>query len=292
MVADVQALTDNFDNPEKVRENVIEVALDNLAVGVDPNKSTLFIQSQIPEIAELTVFYSNLVTVSELQRNPTVKEEIKSKGHIFKDGNVTFGFLGYPVSQAADITFCRANVVPVGEDQKPMIELTRHLVRKFNDYYGVIFPEPKEIISAIPRLTGLDGRKMSKSFDNAIYLSDTLTEIKSKVSRAKTDTDNKIIYDLETKPDISNLITYYQIATNLTHHEIEQKFSKVSSYKIFKDELVTALDNFLTQFRDKRNSISKQDVLDILIEGTQRTRIEAKTTMALVKEAMKINYFD
>lgn len=293
MIADVQALTDNFDHPEKVRDNVLEVTLDNLAVGIDPKKCTFFIQSQIPEIAELTVFYSNLVTVAELQRNPTVKEEIKSKGHVFKDGNVTFGFLGYPVSQAADITFLRASVVPVGEDQKPMIELTRRITRKFNDLYGDVFPEPHEIIGTIPRLVGLDGRKMSKSFNNAIYLSDSLEEIKTKVAKAKTDLDNKILYDPESRPDISNLMTYYQIATNDTFQQIEAKFANLTSYKVFKEELVKVLNDFIAPIRERRLELEKNpdNILHILSVGTQAAKIEAAKTMSLVREAMKINYF-
>jgi len=185
MIADIQALTDNFANPEKVRKNVFEVALDNLAVGIDPKKSTIFIQSQIPEIAELTIFYSNLVTISELERNPTVKNEIANKGHIFKKGNVTFGFLGYPVSQAADITFLRAEIVPVGEDQKPIIEQTNVIIKRFHKYYGQLFPQPQGVYSKISRLAGLDGRKMSKSFNNAIYLSDFSEEVAKKTKKLK-----------------------------------------------------------------------------------------------------------
>lgn len=293
MIADVQALTDNFDNPEKVRDNVLEVAMDNLAVGLDPNKTTLFIQSQIPEIAELTVFYSNLVTVSELQRNPTVKEEIKSKGHIFKDGIVTFGFLGYPVSQAADITFCRAHVVPVGEDQKPMIELTRKIAKKFNDLYGEVFPLPEAIISPVSRLKGLDGRKMSKSFGNAIYLSDSPEEVQAKIMKAKTDTDAKVAYDLENKPDVSNLMTYYQIATGESYAAIEEKFAGQSSYKTFKEELAKAINTMLMPIREKRHEYEKDKdlVIDILKAGEKKAKQEAEKTIALVKDSMKINYF-
>lgn len=293
MIADVQALTDNFDNPEKVRDNVLEVAMDNLAIGLDPNKTTLFIQSQIPEIAELTVFFSNLVTVPELQRNPTVKEEIKSKGNIFKDGIVTFGFLGYPVSQAADITFCRSHVVPVGEDQKPMIELTRKIAKKFNDYYGEVFPLPEAIISPVSRLKGLDGRKMSKSFGNAIYLSDTPEEVQAKIMKAKTDTDAKVLYDVENKPDVSNLMTYYQIATGESYKSIEEKFSGQTSYKAFKEELAKAINVFLLPIRERRHEYEKQPdlVVDILKAGEKKAKQEAEKTMELVKTHMKINYF-
>lgn len=292
MIADVQALTDNFDHPEKVRANVLEVAMDNLAVGVDPSLTTFFIQSQISEIAELTVYYSNLVTVSELQRNPTVKDELASKGHIFKDGLITFGFLGYPVSQAADITFARAHAVPVGEDQKPMIEQTRRIVKKFNEYYGEIFPLPEAVISDCPRLAGLDGRKMSKSLDNAIYLSDSEDEVKEKIKRAKTDLQNTITFDPEKRPEVSNLLTYYQIATGESMDTIVEKFADVTSYKVFKEELARALNGFLEPIRERRRAYEARPdhVMDILREGQRRAKQEAEKTMALVRSGMKIDY--
>lgn len=294
MVADVQALTDNFNDPEKVRENVFEVVVDNLSVGVDPNLTSIFIQSQIPQIAELTVFYSNLVTISELERNPTVKNEIQNKSHIFKDNNVTFGFLGYPVSQAADITFLRANVVPVGEDQKPMIEQTHRIIRKFNKYYGEVFPYPKGIYSNITRLAGLDGRKMSKSLDNAIYISDSSEEIEKKIKKSKTDSDteNLIRFDLEKKPDVSNLILYYQLATKKSIKDIEQEFQDLSSYKLFKDDLIKKLNIFLEPFRKKRSYYEKNSdlVWDILKHGYKQATLEAEKTMELVRKKMKINY--
>jgi tryptophanyl-tRNA synthetase len=295
MIADVQALTDNFNDPEKVRRNVFEVALDNLAVGVNPNKVTFFIQSQIPEIAELTIFYSNLVTVSELQRNPTVKNEISDKGHIFKDGNVTFGFLGYPVSQAADITFLRAHVVPVGEDQKPMLEQTNEIIKKFHKYYGEFFPYPQGIYGEVARLSGLDGRKMSKSFDNAIYLSDSLEEIEKKIKKAKTDSDNTnlIRFDEKNKPDISNLMQYYKIATGKNLDEIEKEFAGITSYKIFKDKLIEELNKFLSPIREKRKEYENNPELvwKILHEGTKKTKLEATKTMILIKEKMNILYY-
>ena len=294
MVADVQALTDNFDNPEKVRRNVFEVALDNLAVGIDPDKTTIFIQSQIPEIAELTVFYSNLVTVAELQRNPTVKNEIRDKGHIFKDGNVTFGFLGYPVSQAADITFLRAAVVPVGEDQKPMLEQTNSIIRKFHKYYGELFPYPQGIYGEIARLSGLDGRKMSKSFNNAIYLSDSSEEVEAKIKKAKTDSDtvNLIKFDEKNKPEISNLMQYYKIATGMEFNEIENEFKGVTSYKSFKDKLATELNKFLDPIRERRKKYESNPKLvwEILEKGTKKTKTEAEKTMAMVKKQMRISY--
>jgi tryptophanyl-tRNA synthetase len=294
MIADIQAMTDNFDNPEKVRNNVFEVALDNLAVGIDPDKSTIFIQSQIPEIAELTVFYSNLVTVSELQRNPTVKNEISNKGYIFKNGNVTFGFLGYPVSQAADITFLCANVVPVGEDQKPMLEQTNSIIRKFHKYYGELFPTPKGIYGEIARLSGLDGRKMSKSFNNAIYLSDSPEIVESKVKKAKTDSDvsNLIRFDEKNKPNVSNLMQYYKIATGKEFNEIEKEFEGITSYREFKEKLVIELNKFLTPIREKRKKYEDNPELvwEIINNGTKKAKQEAEKTMILIKQHMKIYY--
>jgi tryptophanyl-tRNA synthetase len=294
MVADVQALTDNFDNPEKVRKNVFEVTLDNLSIGINPDKTTIFIQSQIPEIAELTIFYSNLVTVVELERNPTVKNEIGDKGHIFKDGNVTFGFLGYPVSQAADITFLRADIVPVGEDQKPMLEQTNSIIRKFHKYYGELFPYPQGVYGEIARLSGLDGRKMSKSFNNAIYLSDSPEEVEAKIKKAKTDSDaiDLIRFDEKNKPDVSNLMQYYKIATGKEFDEIENEFKGVTSYKSFKDKLTAELNKFLDPIRERRKEYESNPELvwEILKKGTKKTKKEAEKTMMMVKEQMRILY--
>jgi len=185
MIADIQALTDNFEHPEKVRNNVLEVTLDNLAVGVDPAKTTFFIQSQIPEITELTIYFLNLVTLARLKRNPTVKDEMKQKGY---GENVPAGFLMYPVSQAADILFCKASLVPVGEDQLPMIEQTNEIVEKFNRLYGETFQKVKALIPETSRLVGIDGKtKMSKSLGNAIFLADSPKEIEEKVMAMYTD---------------------------------------------------------------------------------------------------------
>ena len=189
-IADVQALTDNFNNPEKVRKNVTEITIDLLSIGLDPEKVNFFIQSKIPEIAELTVFYSNLVTVARLERNPTVKTEIAQKKELFgNDGeSITYGFLGYPVSQAADITAFDGEVVPVGEDQLPLLEQCREIVRKFNSIYGETLKEPKAILSETKRVKGLDGNeKMGKSLGNAIFLNDNDETIKKKVMSAITD---------------------------------------------------------------------------------------------------------
>ena len=208
LIADVQALTDNFNNPEKVRKNVREVAMDYLSVGIDPEKSTIYIQSMIPETAELTVFYSNLVTIARLQRNPTVKTEIAQKRDLFGE-SVTYGFLGYPVSQAADITAFEGELVPVGEDQAPLIEQCKEIVRKFNSIYGEdILKEPEIVLSEGKRIKGLDGNeKMGKSLGNAIYLSDSEDEITKKVMSAVTD-PNRIKKDDLGNPDVC-MVAYY-----------------------------------------------------------------------------------
>ena len=208
-VADVQALTDNFNNPEKVRKNVYELTMDLLSIGIDPNKANLFIQSKIPEIAELTVFFSNLVTMARLYRNPTVKTEIMQKKALFgNDGeSVTYGFVGYPVSQAADITALNGELIPVGEDQLPLIEQCREIVRKFNSIYGVTLIEPDHLLSETPRIKGLDGKeKMGKSLGNAVFLTDDSDTVKQKVMNAVTDT-NKIKKDDPANPDVC--MVYY-----------------------------------------------------------------------------------
>ena len=213
MIADAQALTDNFENPEKVRQNIIEVALDYLSVGIEPEKSTIFIQSMIPEIAELTVFYSNLVTIARLERNPTVKTEIAQKRELFGE-SVTYGFLGYPVSQAADITAFKGEIVPAGEDQEPLIEQCREIVRKFNNIYGDVLKEPQIVLSNQKRIKGLDGNeKMGKSLGNAIYLSDTPEEITKKVMSAVTD-PGRIKKDDLGNPDICMVAYYHNLFTN------------------------------------------------------------------------------
>ena len=214
-IADVQALTDNFDNPEKVRKNVREVAIDLLSVGIDPNKATIFVQSMIPEIAELTIFYSNMVTVPRLFRNPTVKSEVAQKKELFgNDGeSITYGFLGYPVSQAADITVFEGDLVPVGEDQLPLIEQTREIVRKFNSIYGETLKEPEPFLSESPRIKGLDGNeKMGKSLGNAIYLNDSEEIISKKIMGAVTD-PNKARKDDPANPDVCMVYYYHKLVS-------------------------------------------------------------------------------
>lgn len=297
IIADVQALTDNFDNPEKVRKNVFEVAMDNLACGIDPNKSTIFIQSMIPEIAELTIFYSNLVTVARLQRNPTVKTEISQKKELFgnEGDSLTYGFLGYPVSQTADITAFNADLVPVGEDQLPMIEQSREIVRKFNSLYGNVINEPEAMVGTVARVKGLDGNnKMGKSLGNAIYLSDDEETITSKVMSAVTD-ETKIKKNDKANPE-KCMVGYY--------HEI---FSKEEKDNIFhecreglrgcvdcKKQLASNIIKTLSPIREKRRYYEERPELveQILLEGTRKARSKAKQTMNKVKESMKINYFE
>ncbi len=295
MVADVQALTDNFNQPEKVRESVLEVAMDNIASGIDPKKSTLFIQSQIPQIAELTVFFSNLVTVNSLKRNPTVKAEIAEKRDIFgRDGeSVTYGFLGYPVSQAADITIVRADIVPVGEDQLPMIEQTREIIERFHRIYETeIFPLPQAKLSSSPRILGLDGgAKMSKSLNNAIYLKDSPEETTEKLKAAKTDSGSTITFDPKTRPEISNLVTIYSLIHDQKPADAARELAGMT-YSGFKAKLATDLNRYLAPVRAKRSELESKAhyVKEILEMGRIRTLEKAEETMKLVRAAMKINY--
>lgn len=297
LIADVQALTDNFNNPKKIRDNILEVAMDYLSCGIDPNKSTIFIQSQIPEIAELTIYYSNLVTVSRLQRNPTIKTEIKQKQELFgQDGNlVTYGFLGYPISQAADITAFGANLVPVGEDQEPLIEQTKEIVRKFNSLYGEVLVEPEIYLSKTSRIKGLDGNaKMGKSLGNAIYLSDSEDEINKKVMSAVTDT-NKIKKDDKANPDICMVGYYHNL---FSQSEKDCIFNECRAGKrgcvACKRQLARNISEYLRPIREKRQYFenNKDEVRKILKDGTKKARIRASETMYKVKEKMKINYFD
>jgi tryptophanyl-tRNA synthetase len=292
MVADVQALTDNFNNPQKVRDNVFEVVLDNLAVGIDPKKSTIFIQSMVPEIAELTVFYSNLVSVARLQRNPTVKEEIKQKEELFKD-NVTFGFLGYPVSQSADITAFEADLVPVGNDQLPMIEQAKEIVRKFNNIYGDTLKEPEAMLGDFPRVKGLDGNKMSKSLNNAIYLSDEPEAIEAKVKKAPTD-KNKIRIDDPGNPEDCVVYYYHEIfsKSNLDNIRTECQQGKRGCVQC-KKELSENISNFLSPIREKRKHYEERPELvkEIVKNGTKKAREKSSQVLSKVKKSMKIDYF-
>ena len=295
-IADVQALTDNFNNPDKVRTNVFEITKDLLAIGLDPEKVHFFIQSKIPEIAELTVFYSNLVTVARLQRNPTVKSEIAQKKELFgNDGeSITYGFLGYPVSQAADITCFEGECVPVGEDQIPLLEQCREIVRKFNSIYGETLVEPQQLLSKTPRIKGLDGNeKMGKSLGNAIYLVDDEETIKTKIMGAVTD-PNKIKKDDPANPDIC-MVNYYHKLVNTEDNvnTICSECKKGSRGCVqCKKELIEAMTDFLKPIQEKRKFYEEhpEEVDRILEKGTMDAKARAEATMKKVRKAMKIDY--
>ena len=295
LIADVQALTDNFNNPEKVRKNVREIAIDYLSIGIDPKKTTIYVQSMIPETAELTVYYSNLVTIARLQRNPTVKTEIAQKKELFGE-SVTYGFLGYPVSQAADITTFEGELVPVGEDQEPLIEQCREIVRKFNSIYGEVLVEPKIVLSEGKRIKGLDGNeKMGKSLGNAIYLSDSEEEITKKVMSAVTD-PNRIKKDDLGNPDICMVAYYHNLFT--PKEDVKTVCEECKAGKrgcvACKKQLAKNIIEYLRPIREKRAyyEAHPEEVDKILIEGTKKAREVAKETMKKVKKAMKLDYFE
>ena len=295
LIADVQALTDNFNNPEKVRKNVREVAIDYLSCGIDPKKTTIYIQSMIPEVAELTVFYSNLVTIARLQRNPTVKTEIAQKKEVFGE-SVTYGFLGYPVSQAADITAFEGKLVPVGEDQLPLIEQCREIVRKFNSIYGEVLIEPEAVLSSAKRIKGLDGNeKMGKSLGNAIYLSDSEEEITKKVMSAVTD-PKRIKKDDLGNPDVCMVAYYHNLFTD--NNDVNTICTECREGKrgcvACKKQLAHNIIETLRPIREKRKYYEEhpEEVDKILMEGTEKARAKAKKTMVKVKKAMKLNYFE
>ena len=295
LIADVQALTDNFNNPEKVRKNVREVAIDYLSCGIDPKKTTIYIQSMIPEVAELTVFYSNLVTIARLQRNPTVKTEIAQKKEVFGE-SVTYGFLGYPVSQAADITAFEGKLVPVGEDQLPLIEQCREIVRKFNSIYGEVLIEPEAVLSSAKRIKGLDGNeKMGKSLGNAIYLSDSEEEITKKVMSAVTD-PKRIKKDDLGNPDVCMVAYYHNLFTD--NNDVNTICTECREGKrgcvACKKQLAHNIIETLRPIREKRKYYEEhpEEVDKILKEGTEKARAKAKKTMVKVKKAMKLNYFE
>ena len=295
LIADVQALTDNFNNPEKVRKNVRELAMDYLSVGIDPAKTTIYIQSMIPETAELTIYYSNLVTIARLERNPTVKTELAQKRDVFGE-SVTYGFLGYPVSQAADITTFEGELVPAGEDQEPLIEQCREIVRKFNSIYGDVLVEPKIMLSAGKRVKGLDGNeKMGKSLGNAIYLSDSEEEINKKVMSAVTD-PNRIKKDDPGNPDVCMVAYYHNLFTN--PEDVKKVCEECRAGKrgcvACKKQLAKNVSDTLKPIREKRAYYEAHpEIVDkVLMEGTTKAQKVAKETMKKVKEAMMLNYFD
>lgn len=313
MIADAQALTDNADNPEKVRQNILEVAMDYMSAGLDPAKSTIFIQSQISELTELTFFYMNLVTVQRLQRNPTVKQEMLMRG--FSDDNsdnkagTPVGFFCYPISQAADITAFNANVVPVGEDQLPMIEQTREIVRKFNSTYAPVLVEPEALLpdnDACRRLPGTDGKaKMSKSLGNCIYLSDSEKEVKKKVNSMYTDPLHVNIAD-PGHIEGNTVFTYLDAFCKDEHFagfwpefacldELKAQYTKGGiGDGMVKKFLNNILQAELAPIRARRAELEKNIpyVYDVLRKGSDAAREVAAKTLADVKAAMKINYFD
>ncbi len=289
IIADLQALTTNFDRPERLRQDVLNVAMDNIACGVDPDVATLFVQSMVPQIAELTIVFSNLVTVQQLLHNPTIKTEA-SQYHF--EESMPYGFLGYPVSQAADIAFCRAHLVPVGEDQAPHLEQTRKIVRKFNATYAPVLIEPEGLLN--PRLIGLDGNtKMSKSLGNAIYLSDSPAEVSRKVSSAVTD-PARIHPTDKGHPEVCTVFAYHRHfnSKNATNIEEQCRTGTVGCVPC-KRELVQALEHFLAPIRERRAyyEVRPDLVWDILRTGTHRARAEGENTMGLVRQAMHTAYF-
>jgi tryptophanyl-tRNA synthetase len=305
-MADVQALTDNADNPEKIRQNIIEVALDYLSAGLDPEKCIIFIQSHIPELAELTTYLMNLITVSRVERNPTVKTEIKMRNF---EANIPLGFFCYPVSQAADITLFKADIVPAGEDQKPMLEITRELVRRFNSTYGEVLVEPDIMLpenETARRLPGTDGKeKMSKSLGNCIYLSDDADTVWQKVRSMFTDPNHLNVSDPGTVE--GNAVFTYLDAFSCDEHfakylpdyqnldEMKDHYRRggLGDMKC-KKLLNSILNEMLEPIRQRRHELEQDipEIYNILRRGTEKARETAAQTMDEVRNAMKINYFD
>lgn len=305
-MADVQALTDNADNPEKIRQNIIEVALDYLSAGLDPEKCIIFIQSHIPELAELTTYLMNLITVSRVERNPTVKTEIKMRNF---EANIPLGFFCYPVSQAADITLFKADIVPAGEDQKPMLEITRELVRRFNSTYGEVLIEPDIMLpenETARRLPGTDGKeKMSKSLGNCIYLSDDADTVWQKVRSMFTDPNHLNVSDPGTVEG-NAVFTYLDAFSNDEHFakylpdyqnldEMKDHYRRggLGDMKC-KKLLNSILNEMLEPIRQRRHELEQDipEIYNVLRRGTEKARETASKTMEEVRNAMKINYFD
>ena len=305
-MADVQALTDNADNPEKIRQNIIEVALDYLAAGLDPEKCTIFIQSQIPELAELTTYLMNLITVSRVQRNPTVKTEIKMRNF---EANIPLGFFCYPVSQAADITLFKSTTVPAGEDQEPMLEVTRELVRRFNQIYAPVLVEPDILLPenlTARRLPGTDGKeKMSKSLGNCIYLSDTADDVWQKVRSMYTDPEHINLNDpghvegnavftyldaFSCDQDFADFWPEYQNLDELKDHYRRGGLGDMKCKKF----LNQVLNKFLEPMRQRRHEFEQDipEIYNILKKGTQQAREAGAQTMSEVRKAMQIDYFN
>lgn len=305
-MADVQALTDNADNPEKIRQNIIEVALDYLSAGLDPEKCTLFIQSQIPELAELTTYLMNLISVSRVQRNPTVKTEIKMRNF---EANIPLGFFCYPVSQAADITLFKATTVPAGEDQEPMLEVTRELVRRFNQTYAPVLVEPEIMLpenATARRLPGTDGKeKMSKSLGNCIYLSDSAADVWKKVKKMSNG-EPRMSLDEPGHLEGNAVFTYLEaFSSDEDFAEFWPEFKTLEELKAqyvkggigdgtTKKFLNNVLNKFMEPIRQRRHEFEQDipEIYNILKKGTEKARETAAQTMYEVRSAMQINYFD
>jgi tryptophanyl-tRNA synthetase len=294
LIADVQALTDNFEHPEMLRANLFEVALDYLAVGLDPERVKIVVQSMVPELTELTTYFMNLVTVATLERNPTVKEEIKQRN--FARG-VPVGFWSYPISQAADITIFKAHLVPVGEDQLPMIEQAREIVRRFNKLYDRVLIEPRAMLGEVARLPGTDGgAKMSKSLGNCIYLSDSTEQVRKRVMSMFTDPTR--IHPTDPGHVEGNPVFTYHDVFNSNKAEVEELKERYRKGTVgdveVKQRLFAALENFLEPLRERRAlyEAKPERVREIVLEGTRRARAVAQQTMSEVRTAMKIAYFE
>lgn len=291
IIADVQALTTHWEKDENLTENIYTITLDYLAAGIDPEISTILIQSMIPELCELTTYFSLYTSVNVLRHNPTIKSEAAQHG--FKD--MTYGFLGYPVSQTADIAIFKAHLVPVGEDQIPHLELARKIVRRFNDLYKPVLIEPDILVGDVPRLIGLDGKaKMSKSLNNAIFLADSPETLQSKIRSAVTD-PARIRKNDPGHPDICTIFQYHKIfnAGEVTEIEADCRQGSIGCVDC-KNKLFNRLDQLLAPMRERRNKYASNMplVTEILCEGTRKARTVAQDTMREVREAMKINYFN
>lgn len=285
LLADIQALTTHFNNPQLINSSIYDVAIDNLSVGLDPNKVTFVQQSQVSSIAELTIFYSMIVTVNQLRHNPTIKTEAQNYGY----EDITYGFLGYPVSQTADITFCNADLVPVGEDQIPHIELSRKIVRKFNKLYGTNITQPQVKLSKVGRLSGLDGNaKMGKSMGNAIYLSDTPEQVWKLIRKAVTD-PARIRTDIPGHPEICNVYKYHEIFNPSEAAEIYEGCStgKLGCFDC-KKRLNVVLNELLEPFREKRAYYENHmdQVKEIIVEGTRKANRIGNENLEIIKEKM------
>lgn len=292
IIADYQVLTDHLTETTKIEKNIKEIILDYLSVGINPQKCTIFIQSKIPAITELTMYFSMMLSLAEVQRNPTVKTELKIAKESGRISDITYGFLGYPISQAADILFVRAHLVPVGKDQLPHIELTREIAKKFNRLFGEVFPIPKALVGEVPLLPGLDSRKMSKSLGNAIYLSDSPETVAKKVMNAITDPAR--IHPMDKgHPQICNIFQYHKSFNKKEVYDIEEKckMGQIGCVAC-KKRLIKILNAFLNPIREKREYYEQREDLisKILTAGNKRAEREGEKTLRLVREVMHFDY--